>query len=360
MPTDHYDILLIDDEPEITACLSEALSGAQMACTCVNSATEAVNLIRARGFDAVLTDLVMPEMDGLAVLQEARRIRPRMPGILLSGRLTAETDRSARREGAYDVIAKPFDLAQLRDVIQNACAGVESAVQAAVSAEGRLEPVDLLDDGNAPAQEQIIGSLLAALRAKDVFTEHHSVRTAHYTRILARLAGLPDEQVQLGRSAALVHDVGKMGVPDAILTKPGKLTVEEFAVIRRHSQMGRDILAGAPCMREVLGPVLHHHEWWDGSGYPSGLTGESIPLISRLIHVADAIDAMRARRSYGRSFSSGEVVAEIECGLGLQFDPMIGAVAIRWIRENPAAVVLSYAQAAESVRVPASSCPAGA
>ncbi len=164
-------------------------------------------------------------------------------------------------------------------------------------------------------------ALTAAIDAKDPYTRGHSQRVAHLTQQLARALELDEEQVRQMRIAGLVHDVGKIGVPEAVLTKPGRLTEQEFVWIRRHPEIGYRILKDIPQLREILPGVLYHHERFDGAGYPEGLAGEAIPSVARLIALADAFDAMSSTRTYRPAMSRVAVLREIRDCAGTQFDP---------------------------------------
>jgi HD-GYP domain-containing protein (c-di-GMP phosphodiesterase class II) len=183
-----------------------------------------------------------------------------------------------------------------------------------------LENATLYDDLNT----MFLGSLealTASIDAKDRYTCGHSRRVAHLTQQLARAIGLDDETVDRMHIAGMVHDVGKIGVPERVLLKPGKLTDEEFAWIRRHPDMGYRILKDIPQLSDILPGVLHHHERWDGRGYPEGLKGDEIPLVARLIGLADAFDAMSSNRTYRAAMKRASVLKEIERFAGKQFDP---------------------------------------
>jgi len=171
-----------------------------------------------------------------------------------------------------------------------------------------------------------VRSLTAAIDAKDRYTFGHSERVSFLATDLARLLGLSESEIETTRIAGLIHDVGKIGVPEAVLTKPGRLTEDEFALIRLHPETGHRILRGIPQLASVLPGVLHHHEHYNGKGYPHGLEGESIPLLARIIAVADTFDAMSSNRSYRAALARERVLDEIErCG-GTQFDPRISAM----------------------------------
>ena len=169
-------------------------------------------------------------------------------------------------------------------------------------------------------------ALTAAIDAKDRYTRGHSERVAHLAQQLARATGMSEEQAERVRIAGLVHDVGKIGVPEAVLCKQGRLTDPEFDLIKLHPQIGHHILEGIPALADVLPGVLHHHERPDGRGYPSGLSGEEIPRVARIIALADTFDAMSSTRSYRAALPRAKVLAEIERCAGIQFDEMLAKV----------------------------------
>jgi len=185
-----------------------------------------------------------------------------------------------------------------------------------------LENAALYEDLNAMFLGTLY-ALTASIDAKDRYTCGHSRRVAHLTRQLAHAVGMDEHTIERMHIAGLVHDVGKIGVPEAVLLKPGRLTDDEFAWIRRHPEMGHRILKDIPQLRDILPGVLHHHESWDGRGYPHGLKGEGIPLVARLICLADAFDAMSSTRTYRSALSRPDVLREIERCAGRQFDPTL-------------------------------------
>lgn len=188
---------------------------------------------------------------------------------------------------------------------------------------------------------QTVAGLLAALQAKDPYTYEHSLQVADLAAAFARELRLPVREAQAVHVAALLHDIGKMGIPDAVLKKPGRLTAEEYSVMRRHSQIGASILGPIRFLEGHAVLVLHHHEWYDGRGYPVGLAGEAIPLGARIIHVADAIDAMRSPRDYKPACDRDHVRAELRQGRGRQFDPAVADVAIAWLSQDASAPALA-------------------
>lgn len=341
MTPNMHDILVVDDEPEVAASISEVIALSGYMCTYAASPAEAIELLRRHRFDVVLADMLMPGMDGLELLEEARQVCPGSRGILMSGRMTNAMARSAIRRGAYDVLAKPLDIDHVRAVLAEAC---EQATSSTAPACAEAAPAGGLEAAAKGSVQQLVDlgfvlSLTASLEAKNSATRHHSENTAYYAWILGSRLGLPDDELLVLRTASLVHDVGKIGVPDAILEKPGPLSPAEYAVVRRHPRIGYEILRHVRGLHSVLGAVLYHHEWWDGSGYPQGLRGEDIPLAARIIHLADAIDAMFSRRSYRRRLSLSRVLEEIEACAGRQFDPRLAREAAEWLGSSPGAVL---------------------
>ena len=163
-----------------------------------------------------------------------------------------------------------------------------------------------------------------------------------YAGIIAERLGLAEDDIEIIRTAAALHDIGKLGIPSSILTKPGPLTPDEFEVMKQHSVIGAAILQPVRFLGCLVPLVLHHHEWYDGSGYPLGLEGEEIPFGARIIQVADCIDAMASPRSYKRGFSIGRTISKLEQGSGVQFDPQIAATALDWLGEKPARIAPCY------------------
>lgn len=202
-----------------------------------------------------------------------------------------------------------------------------------------------------------IHALARAVDAKDGYTHQHSGRVARYSAILAAKFGISGDNLEKIRTVGVLHDVGKIGISDTILLAPRKLTDEEFAVMCRHSELGRDIIAGAG-MPDVAEWVLHLHERWDGSGYPGGLVGEDIPLESRLLHCADALEAMTSSRVYRSALPLEVAIDELERGKGTAFDPVVAEVLLKLLGTGELVVGEQLAGASETVAVPFGLAPA--
>lgn len=254
--------------------------------------------------DVALLDIGMPEMDGLEVTRILRRTPSTalLPIILVTARGRLEDKVAGLDAGASDFITKPFELAEL-------LARVRSNLRLS-SALARLE-----------STQDVLVALASAVDAKDPLTEHHCGRVADRALVLARLAGLGPDEVEAVGYGAVLHDVGKIGIAEAVLTKPGKLTDEERAEMQRHPLIGAAILQPLRLGR-IVGPIVRgHHERWDGAGYPDGLRGEAIPIGARVVAVVDAHDAMTHDRPYRGRLGDDEAREELIRHRGTQFDP---------------------------------------
>jgi len=208
-------------------------------------------------------------------------------------------------------------------------------VQQQLSAEGIAHWMRRIRQQLRSTHLQSTRALIAAVEAKDPYTRAHSVTVADYAETIARRMDLPPALVQKVHAAALLHDIGKIGVPDAILTKPGPLTGAEFEVVKRHPRTAFEILEHVSFLADERPMILHHHERYDGAGYPCALAGTEIPVGARVLAVADALDTMLSPRSYKPAFDVEHVRAEIAAGAGRQFDPHAAAVTLRWLEEAP-------------------------
>ena len=180
-----------------------------------------------------------------------------------------------------------------------------------------------------------IMALLASVEAKDPNTKRHSLHVSIYAEYIARALGMPRQEIRILKNAAVLHDVGKIGTPDEVLTKPGPLTIAEYQLVKEHPVIGASILKPVAFLREEIALVLYHHEWFDGAGYPHGLRGDAIPFGARILQAADSIDAMASTRSYKRAYNVDRILSELRRGRGTQFDPAVADIAMRWLRERP-------------------------
>ena len=295
-------ILIVDDEPGIRNVLVALLSD-EYQCATAATAAAALTLLGSNEYELVISDIAMPGMSGLEMIPHVREMAPDTVVVMISGMQTAETAIEALRLGAFDYLMKPFDLQQ-----------VEAWVKRALEHQGLLlanrlygERLEDLVEQRTKELDQAMGSLegayrstlqalTAALETRDAETHGHSQRVVTYSLRLGREYGLSREQLKALEFGALLHDIGKIGVPDAILRKPAKLTEEEWVRMREHPLHGQQILRGIQFLEGAALVVAQHHEKWDGSGYPLGLKGDEIDLCARIFAVADAFDAITNQR----------------------------------------------------------------
>ncbi|MFN8549711.1 MAG: HD domain-containing protein, partial [Candidatus Eisenbacteria bacterium] len=274
---------------------------------------EALAILEDTRFDAILLDLVMEEMCGEEVLERVLDQDPDAVVILMSGD-PHDHARSPGR-GAFDFLAKPLNFPVV-------CRAIERAI-----AKAQLR-------GENSQLHQFIHGLANAIEAKDPFTRGHSDRVVEVTGRVAAALGLSEEDRRILRLASILHDVGKIGVPDAILRKPGPLTPEEWALVRQHPQIGNSILQPIPNLDEVRQCVLEHHEKWDGTGYPRGLRGREVSIRGRILILAEVFDALAHHRSYKPAWPRQQVIDFLESQSGRHFDPEITPVFVDLIRRD--------------------------
>ncbi len=316
-------ILIVDDEANMREYLSDALQEEGYQVNTAEDGQRALEQVRKFSFDMAVVDIKIPHIGGLEVLHYIKKSKPETMTIIMTGNASLETAVEALREGAYDYLVKPFNMEKLLSVLKRG-----------VREQRLLRENDRLNDELKHTYMEVMVSLAIAIDAKNHGTQHHSRQVTKYTLIISEELKLPqEEREKIGRAASL-HDIGKIGIPDPILTKPGSLNKEEWAQIEQHPARGAEILSPLEFLSEVVPLIRHHHERYKGSGYPDRLKGEDISLGARIISVADAFEAMISERPYRRALSQEEALQEIEAGLGDQFDPQIGKLFISAIKNN--------------------------
>ncbi|MGQ9699399.1 MAG: diguanylate cyclase, partial [Armatimonadota bacterium] len=299
-------VLVAEDDPIALESLQELLAMAGYRTAAASDGSQVVEMVRQLRPDTVLLDVVMPGMDGTSVCREIKS-DPDLrltPVVMVTGHSSRDDKLAAIAAGADDFIRKPYDRVELL-----------TRVKALVNTNRLNERLEDL--------EAVLFSLAKAVEARDPYTQGHGRRVGHYAELLGRTIGLSTEDQQALQWGAILHDIGKIGVPDAILQKPGRLTDEEMAVMRSHTEIGASICAPLKSAKTLLPIIRHHHERWDGKGYPDNLAGEAIPLVARVMAVADAFDAITTDRPY-REGCPPEVAFEIlREGAGTQWDPSL-------------------------------------
>lgn len=284
--------------------------------TLVKSGEQALKYLRKNQVDLVLLDLFMPEMDGFETFEKIKELEmnAEVPVVFLTADVDTDSEVKGLKMGAMDFVRKPFvpevmkkrieRILQLEDLTKN----LKDIIQEKTM---QIEQLSF----------EIIATVASMIEAKDSYIKGHSVRVAEYSALLAEALGWNEKEIQNLKYAGLLHDIGKVGIPDNVLNKPGKLTEIEFNIIKSHTTIGGDILKEIETIDGVDYGAMFHHERYDGNGYPNELSGEEIPLISRIICIADAYDAMNSKRVYRDRLAPEIVRRELINGKGTQFDP---------------------------------------
>lgn len=324
-------VLIVDDEPAICQTF-EAMLADKFEVLTTTSAHEAIRMVqeKAGDIDLIMTDLRMPEMDGIELLEAVRKLSPDIVTIVVTGFSSTDNAIAAMRVGAYDFVRKPVDFGELEFVIKR---GVERRRLQRQVEDYRQHLESMLDqrtkslreafsalEGSYMATMEVLSKILAV---RESTTAQHDNRVGEYSVFLARRLNVSDDEILTIRRGALLHDIGKIGIPDSILLKPGPLTPDEWTVMKQHPVTGYQILSSIPFLKKEAEMVYSHHERYDGRGYPRGLNQNAICLGARIFALADAFDAMRSDRVYRKALPLDRTVEEIRKSAGTQFDPAV-------------------------------------
>lgn len=314
-----YHVLIVDDDPVHRALEREILDSSKYAVCEASSGREALDALRSRSFDAVLLDKRMPGMDGDEV---CRCIREELglgmlPILMVTGIGDIDNLTLSLSAGANDFVRKPY---QPRELL--------ARLDAAVSHKRQTDQFD--------SAESMLFALARMVEAKDGNTGDHCSRLAHNGVVLGKALGLGTDELMALRRGGVLHDIGKLGIPDSILLKPGPLTDEEWIIMRQHVDIGARLVGGLKSMRLTVPIIRHHHEKWDGSGYPEGLRGEEIPMLARVFQIVDIYDALAHARPYKRAMNRQQVieVLEAEAARGWR-DPELTDIFLRIVKAHP-------------------------
>ncbi len=310
-------ILVVDDDPAILDLLVRILKRDNYTPITATNGVEALACVEREEPDLILLDVTMPLLDGFAVCQQLKdnEATALIPVTMLTGLDDREHRQRGLEVGADDFLTKPFEQSLLRARIRS-----------------QLRVKRLTDQ--LERTEKVIFMLALAVEAKDAYTEGHLRRLSSYSEQLALVAGIPADQSYAIRFGGLLHDIGKISVDDAILRKRGPLTPEEYEQIKRHPDYGALIVRPMRFASEV-GPIIrHHHERWDGSGYPSGLKGEAIPIGARIVAIVDAYDAMMTDRPYRQALGLEETLRRLRAGCGHEWDPALLKLFVNMVEQG--------------------------
>jgi putative nucleotidyltransferase with HDIG domain len=329
-------ILIVDDEELICRLLAQRLTSEGYACVTANNGREALSHFYKDTFSLIISDIRMPEMDGIEFLKRVKDLNPNMMVIMVTAYPELDMAVEAMRLGAYDFIIKPADLDLILLSVRKALEKrrLEEELEAYHKHLERL--VEERTAGLRQAYRVLkkahfdsVKVLAQAIDAKDPYTRGHSDRVRRMSLKIAGHLGFSEERLESLEYGALLHDIGKIGIKDEVLQKPGALNPGEYQYIQEHTLIGVKIVEGIDFFKDKIPIIRCHHEYFDGSGYPDGLVGETIPLEARIITVPDAFDAMASLRPHRRAMPLDEVLMELEKGRAKQFDPKVLEIFLR-------------------------------
>ena len=324
-------VIVVDDDVSVLKSAGRILSEEGIRVTALKSGNALLDYISENGApDLVLLDIMMPGLDGYETIKKLRQLRygkSDIPVIFLTGNEDEGSEEKGLMLGALDFIKKPFIPSVLTLRVKHMLELLHLQANLSSEVDKKTEEVEYLSI-------HIVQSLANAIDAKDKYTKGHSGRVADYAREIARRYGYGEKKINDVYMMGLLHDVGKIGVPDDVINKPAKLTDEEYEIIKQHPVMAATILENIREMPQLIVGAKWHHERFDGKGYPDGLKGEDIPEEARIIAVADAYDAMSSRRSYREALSQESVRDQIVKGTGTQFDPRFSKIMLEMMDED--------------------------
>jgi response regulator RpfG family c-di-GMP phosphodiesterase len=325
-------VLIVDDDPYVRQTLREIFVSSGYRCRLATNGLEALDAFTLERPPLTVTDVKMPVMDGLEFVRRVHALDPDAMLLVLTGVADVKTAVESLTGGAYDLILKPVTPQELLQAAQRALEHGELLARRREEHEALRHRVaeatrelGLLFRQLEETYRSTLEALGSAIDTRDVCTHSHSRRVWACTLIIARAHGMPEQDLRDLEHGVLLHDIGKIGIPDSILLKPGPLTGDEWTVMQKHPGIGRQIIEKIPFLKGAMPVVYHHHERWDGTGYPLGLRGEAIPLAARIFAVVDAFDAMTFDRPYSKAITIQAARQEIQRCAGTHFDPAVVA-----------------------------------
>lgn len=326
-----YKIIAVDDEQGILDSLSIFLKRSGYDFVGITNPVEAIDRIKNEHFDLMILDFIMTPIHGDKVVEEIRKFNDELYILLLTG---------------HKDLAPPLETIRRLD-IQGYCEKSDKFDQLLLLIESGIKSIeqmnlikninDKLKNTNDKLEQSYldtIQTLRYTVEVKDPYTRGHSDRVSEFSVLIGKHLGLPEEQINTLKIGGLFHDIGKIGVPDSILLKESRLTDDEYSQIKNHPTIGSHILSTATIFQDIIPIVKHHHERYDGKGYPSKLSGEDIPYLARIVAIADTFDAMTSKRPYRDALPIEKVKEEFIKGMGTQFDPSLADLFLKLLENN--------------------------
>jgi putative two-component system response regulator len=338
--TDKERILFVDDEKRILEVYSDMLVDLGYHVETAANPGEAMALISDTTFDIIFIDQFLGPVQGIALMQQMQKADIALYFVIMTANPNTELAVEALKQGASDFISKPLSLADLMKSIEYVNRKRELDRQRSELLSRLESRVKEKTDELNQVYFSVLSAMAMAVEKKDLGTFGHSMRVSRYCRGIAEHLGIAETEMHDLTAAALLHDIGKIGISDSILGKRGPLGRDEIEIVRGHPQNGVEILKPLKQFTSILPAILHHHERHDGSGYPMGLSGESIPLLARIIAVADTYDAIVSDRPYRPAAFHEEALRELFLGSGTQFDPVVARAFIAVMQDQKSTIVV--------------------
>jgi putative two-component system response regulator len=328
------EILLADDDNKILRSLTNILTLQGHNCKATPDGYEAVNEYKKNNFDCVLLDIEMPRMNGIEAAKALLSINPDASIIMVTAFRDIDIIRSTMRVGAYDYLVKPVLPEELGRVLEKV---KERNFLLRIKRDYQIELESKVKEQREKIEKKMletITSLVNALEAKDPYQEGHSKQVKEIALGIAEELGYTNKEKEMLCYAAMIHDIGKVGIPDSILMKPKSLTEKEYSIMKKHPEIGKFIINPSIGNKKILNAVLHHHERFDGKGFPDGLKGKNIPESARILAIADSLSAMISKRPYRKGLPKGKIIKELRKNSGSQFDPKLVKICLELIKKR--------------------------